>query len=101
MQNYRKKEIVPIVSGNTKILGMSTPEWCIHFTIFIFYSIILRVPMGLGLSVHVPCVIVYIAFLSKLEENIIFVLIQSFKIPNVLVGSFNKMIPERFLRKRK
>ena len=37
--------------------------------------------------------ICYIFFLSKLEENIIFVLLASAKLPDIVYGSFNKPLP--------
>jgi hypothetical protein len=36
---------------------------------------------------------VYIFFLSRLEENIIFVLLASAKLPDIVYGSFNKPLP--------
>jgi hypothetical protein len=95
MNQFDQKEIVPIMSGNTRYLGLSVPEWAIQGFLFTTYFGLFH-HWFIALIIHVVLIIIYVAFLSKLEENIIFVLISSFKIPSIIYGKF---ISKRIIKK--
>lgn len=88
-----KRPVVPIVSGSTKYLGLTAPEWAINAVIFGGYLIVFGNNLLLPVLVHALVMLFYALFLSQLEENVLFVLISSRKIPSIFYGKFRKPIP--------
>ena len=88
----QSRECVPIVSGNTKYLGLSIPEWTINLLIHSGYVIFLGYKHGWPLMIiQVVCNIFYVNIISKIEENIGGVLMTWRKIPDVIWGYFNSL----------
>jgi hypothetical protein len=92
-ENIEPKQVVPIVAGNTKILGLGGPEWAISSVVFAMYFCFAGKLVWIFAMIQLFGTFVYIFFLSKLEENIIFVLLASAKLPDIVYGSFNKPLP--------
>jgi hypothetical protein len=93
VEHINSKQVVPIVAGNTKILGLGGPEWAFSSLIFAMYFCFAGKLVWIFAIIQFTATIVYILFLSKLEENILFVLLASAKIPDIIYGSFNKPMP--------
>jgi hypothetical protein len=87
------KLVVPIVAGNTKILGLGTPEWAASMILFVIFMSFAGKLFWLLFISQIVGTVVYVSFLAKLEENIIMVLIRAAKIPSIIYGSFNKPMP--------
>jgi hypothetical protein len=88
------RRTVPIVSGNVKYLGLSIPEWTFALSPLPLYFIFSEgnartVCMG----VHAVIIFLYIFFLSKLEENILEIIRNNLKIPNIVEGFFVRPLP--------
>jgi hypothetical protein len=92
-ENIEPKQVVPIVAGNTKILGLGGPEWAISSIVFAMYFCFVGKLVWIFFMIQLFGTGIYILFLSKLEENIIFVLLASAKLPDIVYGSFNKPLP--------
>jgi type IV secretory pathway VirB3-like protein len=90
--NVEPKLVVPVVAGNTRII-LSVPEWAASLIIFVVFLSFAGNLFWFFFIVQVVLTMVYVLFLSKLEENILNVLIQSAKMPNIVYGSFNKPMP--------
>jgi hypothetical protein len=86
------KQVVPVVAGNTRII-LSVPEWAISLMLFVFYFITTGKLWWICLIAQIIFTMVYVLFLSKLEENIMSVLIHAAKLPDIIYGSFNKPMP--------
>lgn len=86
------KLVVPVVAGNTRVL-LSVPEWAASLVIFVTYLSFTGKLFWLFLLAQIILTLVYVLFLSKLEENIISVLIRSAKMPDIVYGSFDKPMP--------
>ena len=80
------------MSGASKILGLTTPEWAMESALFFFIMIALNSALYSMLLVG-TFHIVYVRFLAKLEENIFEVLLENLRIPSVLKGSFRPPFP--------
>lgn len=86
------KKVVPVVAGNTRIF-LSVPEWAASLFIFAMVLCYTGKFWWIFLIIQFLLTVIYVSFLSKLEENIISVLIKSAQIPNIIYGSFNKPMP--------
>jgi hypothetical protein len=86
------KDCVPIVSGNTKYLGLSIPEWAINLLLHSGYIILFGYRNGWPLIiVQIVFVVIYVNTISKIEENIGGVIMVNRKIPNVIWGFINSI----------
>jgi len=89
-----RKRAVPIVSGNVKYLGMTVPEWCMFLAPMGFYVIVVPAEaQWIVMLVHLAVIIGFIVFVSKIEENIIMVLVQNLQLPSVISGYFRRPVP--------
>ncbi len=88
-----KRPVVPIMSGNVRYLGLSVPEWSIVGILYTGLFAILQVPIFIVTPIFFVLILIYVQILSRLEENVIFVIQASFRIPNVIYGSFKKPLP--------
>lgn len=88
-----RRPVVPILSGNTRYIGLSVPEWCLVGLATCFFMVFLRVPFLTLLFIETPIIVLYSAIFSKMEENILFVLRASHHIPNILYGAVKKPLP--------
>lgn len=86
------KLVVPVVAGSTRII-LSVPEWAFSLILFVTYMSFSGNFFWIFVIAQIILTMVYVLFLSKLEENIINVLIQSARMPNIVYGSFNKPMP--------
>ena len=88
------KKCLPIVTGNIKYLGLSTPEWSINSLFFALYFMIGGPPiLKFALPIHMVAIIAYTMVLGKLEENILQVLIENMKIKGRIIGIYKKKMP--------
>lgn len=88
-----RRPVVPILSGNTRYIGLSVPEWCIVGLVTCFFMVFLRVPVLILLFIETPIIVLYTAIFSKLEENVLFVLKVAHQVPNILYGAVKKPLP--------
>jgi hypothetical protein len=89
----QSRPVVPIVAGNSKFLGLSTPEWAVSGTILCPYLILGGSLFWYFFVAHVALQVFYVVYLSRLEENILMVLINNRRIPSIIRGSFVKPLP--------
>ncbi len=93
-----KKEIVPIMSGDVKYIGLTVPEWILNSVIFCGYYILLNKEIGFSkwyvfCIIHIFGIVFYGAFIVKIEENIVYVIKNNFKIPSIIFGNLSRPIP--------
>lgn len=89
-EEIQSKECVPIVSGNTRYLGLSIPEIAINLLVHSGYLIFFGYRNGWPLIlIQVILNIIYVKTISKIEENIGGVIMTNRKIPNVILGYIN------------
>ena len=86
------------MSGNTRYLGLSVPEWTIILAIAAIFLVLFSVPITWVLVFGIPLVMTYALVLSKMEENILFVFRSARRIPNIVYGSFRKPLPFQKMR---
>jgi hypothetical protein len=92
LNEVEPKRVVPVVAGNTRIL-LSVPEWAASLLLFAGYLSFAGNLFWLCLIAQIALTMFYVLFLSKLEENIINVLIRAAKLPDIIYGSLNKPLP--------
>lgn len=89
-----RKKSVPIVSGNTKYMGLSVPEWTLTLSPCGFYFIVATDKiLTITILIHAIIIFLYIFFVSKLEDNILQVILRNMKIPSIVYGYFKRPIP--------
>jgi hypothetical protein len=86
------RRTIPIVSGNIKYLGLSIPEWTMAWSPLPVYFIISK-GNPICIYIHIVLIFFFIAFISKLEENIIGIIINNLNIPNIVQGFFVRPLP--------
>jgi hypothetical protein len=93
-----QRPVVPIMSGNTRYLGLAVPEWCVVGLVTCFFLVFVRVPFLMLLIIEVPVLVFYVSVFAKMEENIFFVLKASRAIPNIIYGTARKPLPLERMR---
>lgn len=88
-----QKPVCPIVSGNTKYLGLTQIEWALALFGLVFISIIPAPLMYVLIGVWVIGIFVYPKIAQRYEENFVMVLVESLKIPSTIIGQFRRAIP--------
>lgn len=87
------KRAIPIVSSNAKYFGLTVPEWALSlFPLFLFTTILSKLLLYY-IPLHIIALIAYVRILSQMEENIVGVVSTWIRIPDVIMGYFNKPIP--------
>lgn len=91
------KKSVPIVSSNVKYLGLSIPEWVLMLApcglYFILFNYINKDFINYAICGHVVLIFVYVFFISKLEENILQIILINLNIPSIVYGFFRRPLP--------
>ncbi len=92
------KDVVPITSGSTQILGLTRNEWVLQSYIFIVYMAPIvqffgfpRLPIAM--AIHLLILFVLVTLFKKIEQNVFPVLFKSYKIGKVVIGSIERKIP--------
>lgn len=89
------KRAVPIIASSPKYLGLTVPEWALSLLPLILFTTIFNKVFLIYLPAHLIVMIIYIVLFSKMEENIVPVVVTWFKIPEVIIGIFNKSIIQK------
>lgn len=91
------KRSVPIVSSNVKYLGLSIPEWVLILSpcgfYFILFDFLNKGFINYSIGVHFVSIFIYVFFISKLEENIIQIILINLNIPSIVYGFFRRPLP--------
>jgi hypothetical protein len=89
------RRTIPIVSGNVKYLGLSIPEWTmsVGFILPVYCILCDGNTRTICMCIHAVLIFFFIFFLSKLEENIIGIIINNLNIPNIVQGFFVRPLP--------
>lgn len=87
------KQVCPIVSGNTKYLGLTQIEWALALFVFLFITFVPTPYSYAGYVVWALGIFIYPKIAQRYEENFVMVLVESLKIPSTLIGQFRRAIP--------
>jgi hypothetical protein len=87
------KPVCPIISGNTKYLGLTQIEWALALFVFLFITFVPTPYSYVGYGVWVLGIFIYPKIAQRYEENFIMVLVEALKIHSTLIGQFRRAIP--------
>jgi len=92
----QQRPLIVIQSGNGKFLGLTTPEWGIGMSPYVFSYIFLPIgstPFWLFTFIYLILIITYGQLISKLEQDAFRTFQKNIQIPSTVVGFFENIIP--------
>lgn len=91
-----ERPLIVIQSGNAKFLGLTTPEWVIVGSPYVFSLAFFEIgsrTFWLFTFIYFMAIIAYGQLISKLEQDALGTFQKNYQLPNTVSGFFENIVP--------